>query len=203
MIRYDAIILSGGRGSRLGGVSKGALPVAGAALLDRVLDAVSEADRVVVVGEGPVPEGVLLTREEPAFGGPAAAVVAGVRALRVASTRQEPPPGMPTPAPVVLVLACDLPSAAAGVSLLLDAAERDADLPQVDGWSLAGPDGRLQWLFGLYRLSALDRAAAGLGEPTDRAMGALLGGLRLRAVPAATDIIADIDTPQDLDRWSR
>ncbi|MFZ2514092.1 MAG: NTP transferase domain-containing protein, partial [Candidatus Lutibacillus vidarii] len=43
MIRHDAIVLAGGRGSRLGGVDKGAVPVAGRALLDRVLDAVSGA----------------------------------------------------------------------------------------------------------------------------------------------------------------
>lgn len=202
MIRHDAIVLSGGRGSRLGGVDKGAVPVAGRALLDRVLDAVSRAERVVVVGDGPVPAGVLLTREEPAYGGPAAGVVAGVRALRAASGPEEPPAGMPAPAPVVLVLACDLPFAAAGVALLRAAAEGDGELADVDGWSLAEPDGRLQWLFGLYRISALDRAAAVLGDPTDRSMGALLGGLRLRAVPAPASITTDIDTPEDLDRWT-
>lgn len=203
MIRHDAIVLAGGRGSRLGGVHKGAVPVAGRALLDRVLDAVSGAERVVVVGDGPVPAGVLLTREEPAYGGPAAGVVAGVRALRAASGPQDPSAGMPVPAPVVLVLACDLPSAAAGVTLLMAAAEGDGELAVVDGWSLAEPDGRLQWLFGLYRVSALDRAAAVLGDPTDRSMGALLGGLRLRAVPAPASITTDIDTPEDLDRWTR
>ena len=165
MIRHDAIVLAGGRGSRLGGVDKGAVPVAGRALLDRVLDAVSGA-------------------------------------LRAASGPEEPPGGMPAPAPVVLVLACDLPFAAAGVALLRAAAEGDGELADVDGWSLAEPDGRLQWLFGLYRVSALDRAAAVLGDPTDRSMGALLGGLRLRAVPAPASITTDIDTPEDLDRWT-
>ena len=82
------------------------------------------------------------------------------------------------------------------------AAEGDGELADVDGWSLAEPDGRLQWLFGLYRVSALDRAAAVLGDPTDRSMGALLGGLRLRAVPALASITTDIDTPEDLDRWT-
>jgi molybdopterin-guanine dinucleotide biosynthesis protein A len=183
-------------------VDKGAVPVAGRALLDRVLDAVSGAERVVVVGDGPVPAGVLLTREEPAYGGPAAGVVAGVRALRAASGPEDPSAGMPVPAPVVLLLACDLPSAAAGVTLLMAAAEGDGELADVDGWSLAEPDGRLQWLFGLYRVSALERAAAGLGDPTDRSMGALLGGLRLRAVPAPASITTDIDTPEDLDRWT-
>ena len=202
MIRHDAIVLAGGRGSRLGGVDKGAVPVAGRALLDRVLDAVSGAEQVVVVGDGPVPAGVLLTREEPAFGGPAAGVVAGVRALRAASGPEDPSGGMPAPAPVVLLLACDLPFAAAGVALLRAAAEGDGELADVDGWSLAEPDGRLQWLFGLYRVSALDRAAAVLGDPTDRSMGALLGGLRLRAVPAPASITTDIDTPEDLDRWT-
>lgn len=211
MIRFDAIILAGGRGSRLGGVDKGALPVGGRALLDRVLDAARAAERVVVVGDGPVPAGVLLTREEPVFGGPAAAVVAGLRALRMPSA----PPGASA---LVLVLACDLPEAPAGVALLLDAAAATEDaegaeateggIPgaggerAADGWCLAEADGRLQWLFGLYRASALERAADALGDPTDRSMGRLLGGLDLVAVSAPARVTMDIDTPEDVQRWT-
>lgn len=213
MIRFDAIILAGGRGSRLQGVDKGGLRVGGRTLLDLVSDAAREARRVVVVGDGPVPDGVLLTREEPAFGGPAAALVAGLRALRM-----PPAPPNDSAAPLVLVLACDLPGAAAGVELLLesatglegDEARRSAGdgIPigrgeqTIDGWCLADADGRLQWLFGLYRASALERAAAALGDPTDRSMGSLLDGLELVAVSAPACVTMDIDTPQDAQRWS-
>lgn len=67
MIRFDAIILAGGRGSRLGGVDKGALPVGGRALLDRVLDAARAAERVVVVGDGPVPPYAVRPTRCPGF----------------------------------------------------------------------------------------------------------------------------------------
>ncbi len=235
MIRFDAIILAGGRGSRLGGVDKGALPVGGRALLDRVLSAARDAERVVVVGYGPVPDGVLLTREEPVFGGPAAAVVAGLRALRmppaplgsvgpgvstaagdVVGRGSSVEPVGSTAAPLVLVLACDLPEARAGVDLLLEVATQYGDavdgpseggIPDargertVDGWCLAEEDGRLQWLFGLYRAGALERAAEALGDPTDRSMGRLLGGLDLDAVPAPARVTMDIDTPEDVRRW--
>jgi molybdopterin-guanine dinucleotide biosynthesis protein A len=213
VIRFDAIILAGGRGSRLGGVDKGALPVGGWPLLDRVLEAARDAERVVVVGDGPVPDGVLLTREEPVFGGPAAAVVAGLRALRMPSALP-----IDSAARLVLVLACDLPGAPAGVELLLDVATRtegdeatrpaEGGIPDargertVDGWCLAEQDGRLQWLFGLYRAGALERAAEALGDPTDRSMGWLLSGLDLVAVPAPARVTMDIDTPEDVQRWT-
>ncbi len=212
MIRFDAIILAGGRGSRLGGVDKGALPVGGRPLLDRVLEAARDAERVVVVGDGPVPDGVLLTREEPVFGGPAAAVVAGLRALRMPSALP-----IDSAARLVLVLACDLPGAPAGVELLEVATRTEGDeathpveggIPDargertVDGWCLAEEDGRLQWLFGLYRAGALERAAEALGDPTDRSMGWLLSGLDLVAVPAPARVTMDIDTLEDLQRWT-
>lgn len=245
MIRFDAIILAGGRGSRLGGVDKGALTIGGRSLLDGVLEATLAADQVVVVGDGPVPRGVLLTREDPVFGGPAAAVVAGLRALRMPSSTSDPDPsevrgrvgeppgpGSPigghgmSPAPLVLVVACDLPEAAAGVLLLLGAASRSASCgsvdpdeisatargaeggipgalgaPPADGWCLADEDGRRQWLFGLYRARALERAAMALGNPAGRSMAQLLGGLDLLAVPAPARIIMDIDTHDDVQRW--
>jgi molybdopterin-guanine dinucleotide biosynthesis protein A len=212
VIRFDAIILAGGRGSRLGGVDKGALPVGGRPLLDRVLEAARDAERVVVVGDGPVPDGVLLTREEPVFGGPAAAVVAGLRALRMPSALP-----IDSAARLVLVLACDLPGAPAGVELLEVATRTEGDeathpveggIPDargertVDGWCLAEQDGRLQWLFGLYRAGALERAAEALGDPTDRSMGWLLSGLDLVAVPAPARVTMDIDTPEDVQRWA-
>jgi molybdopterin-guanine dinucleotide biosynthesis protein A len=61
----------------------------------------------------------------------------------------------------------------------------------------------MQWLFGLYREAALKQAAHVLGNPTDRSMGRLVGRLTLRAVPAPAHVTADIDTPEDLARWTR
>jgi len=47
---YDALVLAGGQARWLGGVDKMAIPLGGRDMLDRVLDAVPDADRVVVVG---------------------------------------------------------------------------------------------------------------------------------------------------------
>ena len=78
---FDAIVLAGGRGSRLGGVSKPGVTVGGRRLLDIALAAVASARQVVVVGDLPVPDGVRLTREDPPFGGPVAGVAAGFEFL--------------------------------------------------------------------------------------------------------------------------
>src|SRR5690349_16484199 len=82
---YAAIVLAGGGGRRLGGAAKPTLEVAGVPMLARVLDAVADASTRVVVGPdglaGLLPDGVLLTREEPAGGGPVAALWAGLVAL--------------------------------------------------------------------------------------------------------------------------
>src|SRR5262245_63715885 len=92
--RYDAIVVAGGRSSRLG-TDKTRLAVEGVPLLDRVLAAVADASQVVVVGEPrPVERPVAWAREEPAGGGPAAGVVAGLEFVT---------------APIVMLLAGDLP----------------------------------------------------------------------------------------------
>ena len=106
---FDAIILAGGRGSRLGGVSKADLIVGGVRLLDRVLGAVTDAASTVAVGRVEVPDGVLVTLEDPPGTGPAAGLVAGLDAIA-------------TPAPWTLILACDLPDAPAAVDALRAAA---------------------------------------------------------------------------------
>ncbi len=204
VLPHDAIILSGGRGSRLGGVDKGALVVAGRPLIDTAIDAVRHAGRVVVVGECPPRERVLVTRESPAHGGPVAGVVAGVEALRGEGARSA----------WTMLLACDLPRAQPAVELLLRSAAHGVDaqadhpheaLAQVDGWCLADPAppagegiGHLQWLIGLYRTEALDRAVAEVGAGTDVSMGRLLRPLHLRGIPAPAELVADIDTPADL-----
>ena len=82
-MEFDAIILAGGRSSRLGGVPKSGLIYDGATLLERSLRAAGAAGRTVVVGPDPgdLPDGVLSCREDPPFAGPAAAIAAGLAAL--------------------------------------------------------------------------------------------------------------------------
>lgn len=115
-----AIVLSGGRGSRLGGTPKGRVRVGDIPLLDGVLDAVSAAgiQRAVVVGHPPSLEraGVVVTREDPPFAGPLAGVAAGLLAL----------PDLPGKA-WVMVLACDLPRAGEVIPLLLTGSPAEDD----------------------------------------------------------------------------
>ena len=105
-MEFDAIILAGGRSSRLGGVPKSGLVYDGATLLERSLRAAGAAGRTVVVGPDPggLPGGVLTCREEPPFAGPAAAIAAGLAALAADHASRHA-----AAAPYTLVLACDMP----------------------------------------------------------------------------------------------
>lgn len=201
-MRFDAVILAGGRGSRLGGVSKPELEVDGRRLLDAALAAAAAAERIVVVGEVRVPDGVLRTREEPPFGGPVAGLEAGLAALgSVPGQTVNPPPEhgrrvhSQTPAPWILVLASDLPRAEAAVAVLLA-----SDPGDHDGACLLDADGRLQWLLGYYRTPALTARLTERGGIT--AMYRLLEPLDLLGVPGAETSTVDLDTPDDVAAWT-
>lgn len=213
---YAAIVLAGGGARRMGGRSKPALAVAGRPMLDRVLDAVADAARRVVVGPDDlaVPPGVLLTRENPAGGGPVAAVAAGLAALREVPGGAEAGPGSTGPGPEgagpgwVAVLAADLPLLdRAAVSRLRGAAlgAGDADVAlYVDA------SDRPQSLCAVWRTESLHGRCAALGAPlTGRAMRDLMAGARAVAVtapPGTPPPWFDCDTDDDLDRarsWLR
>ncbi|MBT1004165.1 NTP transferase domain-containing protein [Paenarthrobacter sp. DKR-5] len=183
---YTAIILAGGRSSRLGGVPKASLAAAsGRTLLEHALDAAAGASARVVVGPPPgrpLPDGVLLAREEPAFAGPAAALAAGLAAVPAAE--------------FTLVLACDMPRSASGVAALLEAAAGSAG----DGVILADDGGRVQPLAALYRTDPLRRQvaqAAARGRLENGSVFALVASLELVTVPAPAGSTDDVDTWAD------
>jgi len=188
---FDAVVLAGGRASRLG-TPKPGLVVAGRPLLEHALAAASGARATVVVGPDELADArYALAREDPPFGGPAAGIAAGLAAL--------PDDGA---APWVLVLACDVPRAADAVPLLLAAVAADDRAEAVR----AVRGGRDQWLVGLYRRDALTsavarlRAATGLdGAPAHR----LLGGLDARTVEDRAGLTDDVDTWQDAHEQDR
>lgn len=185
--RYDAVIVAGGRATRLAGSNKPEWVHHGHRLLDDALDAAAGARRTVVVGDVDVPAGVLLTREDPPFGGPVAAVAAGLASLEQATTG-------PRPA-WVLLLASDLPHAARAVQRLFD-----VDPGDHDGFLLLDDDGRPQWLIGCYRLASV---TAQLAQPDcPSSLYGLLESLDLLAVPTSAEITADVDTAADAARWS-
>lgn len=193
-----AIILAGGRASRLDGADKASVEVDGRALLDHVLDAVEGCSPVIVVGPPALArDGVTVVREHPPFGGPVAALVAGLDAL-------------PEPAPdETWLLACDLPRADRIVATL-----RTEPLADADGVILSDADGREQWLAGRYSTKALRAAVAALPDPAGASVRRMLDGRRLRVIPDSVGASVDLDTwaaiqhyrrmsdsPADLDAW--
>nr|WP_236070922.1 DUF6457 domain-containing protein [Streptomyces polyasparticus] len=202
MTSYDAVVLAGGAAKRLGGVDKPAVQVGGRALLDRVLTACAAAGTTVVVAPPrPTVRPVVWAREEPAGGGPLAALAAGVEALG---------PRTAESSALVLVLSADLPFLAEQtVDLLLGAlhaAEKAAETP-LDGALFTDPGGRDQPLVAVYRRSALrhglDRLRAehgGCGGLTGLPLRLLTTGLALTRVsePEGSRAAFDCDTWEDI-----
>ncbi|MFD6175683.1 MULTISPECIES: molybdenum cofactor guanylyltransferase [unclassified Isoptericola] len=215
-VGFDAVVLAGGRASRLGGVPKPTVVLDGATLLDRALAATRDADRTVVVGpDAAVPpgRGVLVAREDPPFGGPVAGLDAGLLALDRAHGRTDDQGPGAAPA-WVLVLAVDVPRAAEAVPLLRAAvagpppgsaprsAHGSAPGSPPDGAYLVR-DGRAQWLVGAYRRDALRRALdalAGLDGLTGLPVRRLVAGLSCLEVPDVDGLSADVDTWDDVRR---
>lgn len=184
-LRLGAVVLAGGTAARLGGADKASIELGGVTLLERALAATMSAVEVVVVGsEVPTSRPVTWTREDPAGGGPAAGLLAGLdRFLRTPD--------------LVCVLAVDMPKVNAGtVARLTWAVEADAD---VDGAWLVDPDGRQQPLAAVYRASAITSARPGSREDEHGlAVKRLLGGLRLADVATVGDEARDVDSWGDL-----
>lgn len=190
---FDAVILAGGRGSRLGGVSKGEIEVGGHRLVDIAVDAAlhAGASHVIVVGSVHVEAPAVVIHEDPPFGGPAAGLAAALPTVS---------------APRLLLLACDLPRAAELVAMLLGSGGltpllNEADQTGVDGVVIVDAAGRTQWLAGMYRTQAvsdaLDAASAQSGVyglPLRR----LLERLDLTPVHDERRASDDIDTPEQL-----
>jgi molybdopterin-guanine dinucleotide biosynthesis protein A len=179
-MRVAAVVLTGGDGTRLGGVDKGSLQLAGSTLLERALAATAAADAVVVVGD-PVPTSrpVTWAREDPPGGGPAAGLLAGVD-------------GLTGPVQLVCVLAVDMPEVDAATFARLTAALRD----DLDGAVLVDAAGERQNLAAVYRVSAL--AAARPEREQGLSVRRLVGGLRLAEVPGVGAETRDVDTWADL-----
>lgn len=184
---FDAVVLAGGRSSRLGGVPKQALTYGGATLLQRSLAAAAGARSVVVVGPdpGPLPGAVTTCREEPPFAGPASAIAAGVAALRGTAG--------PRP-PFTLLLACDMPNVGVAVEALRLA------LRPGDGAMAVSPDGHRQPLVGFYSTAALQRSVQDLvsrGALMNGSVSALLARLDVQLVTVPAGSTDDVDTWDD------
>jgi molybdopterin-guanine dinucleotide biosynthesis protein A len=172
---WDAVVMAGGSSRRMG-ADKLALDVAGRPMLDRVLDAVADARRVVVVGpRRDTDRDVVWCREDPPGSGPAAALRAAI-----AHTSSD----------CIAVLAGDQPLIRATTIQLLLAAIED------DGAVVVDEQGEPQWLCSAWRTEALRHAAL---EPNG-SLRAALSQLRWAPVTVDPATAIDCDTPDDLRR---
>jgi molybdenum cofactor guanylyltransferase len=189
---FDAIILAGGRGSRLGGADKPGLVVG------RSTMAATTARAALAAGARQL---ILVGPERPDVA--AAAALAGA-ALVV--TREDPPGGGPVPAlraglaqaaaPWVAVLAADLPFLRGDQVRGLAAAA----LGTSAGAVIADESGTEQWLAGCWRTG---RLAAALAAYPGRSLRGLLRPLspvlvRPAVRPGAPSPWLDCDTPAEL-----
>ena len=178
------MVLAGGLARRLEGADKPALEFGGVTLLDRVIDACTEAHNVVCVGPiRPTRRPVRWTREDPPGAGPVAALAAGLEL---------------TEADDVLVLAADLPFLSAELvhSLWIHSAGHD-------GAVLSDREGKDQWLAACYRRDALTGAIDRLtaergGSAAGLSLKRLLAGFDLVRVPDPDGQSFDCNTWEDV-----
>lgn len=188
-----AIVLAGGRASRLDGVDKPLLDVGGRTLLARAVSAAQDAGCAPVVVAGRERPGfssdLVWAQEDPPFGGPVAGLAAALRIL-----------GAELPGTArVLVLPGDLVDPDAAVDTLLA-----ADVSDDEGVCLQDQGGRAQWLTAIHPVAALRDGLAALPRGgRDASLRELLAGMRLSSVPAQTRATHDVDTWEDLDEARR
>ncbi|MFC9894094.1 NTP transferase domain-containing protein [Nocardia sp. NPDC127579] len=182
MTAADAIVLAGGRASRMGGVDKPAIVIGGRSMLDAALTAVAGCARTVVVGphRPELSPAITQVREVPPGSGPVAAIDTGLHALQ------------PDPAPLVVVLAADMPflTDAAIAELLRQEAETGADAVFA-----ADSSGRPQYLIGVWRRTALTAALARLDSLVNQPMKALVPDETVTVHLAG---VADCDTDEEV-----
>lgn len=171
------MVLTGG-GSRRLGQDKATAVVAGKRMVDRVLEQIPPEVPVVVVGPAPhVRRDVVVTREDPPGGGPAAAIGAGLHSVTT---------------PMVALIAADMPFA---VPVVLDLLDRLGDADGIV--PVAG--GHQQPLCAVYRVQALRAEDTRHGM----SMRGLLEHLQVEYVQCDARAFLDIDTPADLTRAAR
>ncbi|MFD4180046.1 NTP transferase domain-containing protein [Rhodococcus sp. NPDC058514] len=182
--RYDAVILAGGSATRMGGVDKPAIVIAGRSMLSAALDAVAGAERVVVVGphRADLADSIRQTQESPVGGGPVLAMNAGLRELEGGTAH-------------VVVLAADLPFlAAASIESLVDALDRE---PDATAAFALDESGRVQFLLGVWRRSALSARLDKLGR-ADLANRPMKTVIPAGYVTVPMTGISDCDTEADV-----
>jgi molybdenum cofactor guanylyltransferase len=184
------VVLAGGTSQRFA-PDKLAEQVDGKPLLDRTLASLPEQAVVVVVGAvRKVARPVIFTSEDPAGGGPAAALVAGVRRA------------LAEPSDVIVVLPADAPLGGQAAGTLLRRLESEPSTEAVVGVDADGREQPLQLALRLPAARALVAAAGpggAAGVSARRLLDALRPGLLTQELPPAE--LWDIDTPDQRLAW--
>ena len=178
---FCGVVLAGGTAARMGGVDKASVELHGRTLLELALDALLDADEVVVVAPDSVPTSrpVTFVCEDPPRGGPVAGLLTGVDAL------------LRRPR-LIGVLAVDMPRVTpATMRRLRQAAEGH------DGAFLVDADGRRQ-LAGVLDAERLAAVRPDVEGQHGMALHRLLAPLSLAEVSANGDEAVDIDSWTDL-----
>ncbi|RVW04627.1 NTP transferase domain-containing protein [Rhodococcus spongiicola] len=191
--RIDAIILAGGRATRMGGVDKPAIVVGGHRMLDTALAAVDGCGRVVVVGphRDELPDRIEQTQETPAGSGPVAALAAGLATIGGSGGDS----GGDSREGFVVVLAADVP--VLDRTIVSDLVARLGDHPEAAASFAVDDTGRMQFLLSVWRRRALADQLSALDGRENQPMKALVPQ---RYTTLAVSGVADCDTVEDLER---
>jgi len=178
---FCGVVLAGGTAARMGGVDKASVELHGRTLLELAVDALLDADEVVVVAPDSVPTSrpVTFVCEDPPRGGPVAGLLTGVDAL----LRR---------ARLIGVLAVDMPRVTPATMRRLRVAAEGHD-----GAFLVDADGRRQ-LAGVLDADRLAAVRPDLEGQHGMALHRLLAPLSLAEVRADGDEAIDIDSWTDL-----
>lgn len=179
------VVLCGGRARRLG-ADKAQLIVDGQRLIDRLAAGLPTDAAFVLVGPDPGAIGrpVTLTREDPPFGGPVAALAAALPFVR---------------SDLMAVVAVDMPFAAYALTGLVDLL-RESPTDGVDCVVPVDPEGRRQPLCATYRTVALRHALSAMPTIPGSSMRELLGHLDVMECRIEPGWLVDIDYPEDHQR---
>lgn len=171
-----AIILAGGRSSRMG-ADKAQAKVDGVRLVDALVSSLPQDVDYVVVS--PFELGVPTVSEDPPFGGPVAGIAAGREALDH---------------DYIAVLSVDAPASAGFVARLAEALESS----QSECAVVEASDGYLQPLCAMWQAQGLDNALSSLGDVRDKSAKSLIRAARSTVVIKGDGQEQDYDTPEEL-----
>lgn len=186
-----AMVLTGGRSSRMGGRHKPGILVGGRSVIDRTLSALWSAvpsAEVVIAGSdaGLSPnlrQQVTVVREDPPFSGPLAGVAAAME-------------GIPHSDGVVLLLGGDLPFLSSEtMTKLVGAVTAGAPVA-----SCLDATGHLQYLCSSWDQHVLRDQFNDISDATNMPLRALFAGLHPELIDCDPNELRDIDTPEDLAR---